>query len=306
MIRVPVLLGPTGVGKTELAMAVAKTVGAEVIACDSRQVYRFLDIGTAKPTQQERREVRHHLIDVVDPEEEYNAGRYARDTLKVIHGLSRKGKPFLVVAGTGLYLRALLQGFFDAPDIPPEVRKRLAAEAGKLGQKALHERLKKVDPESAGRIHPHDPQRTLRALEVFEATGKPLSEWWQDSRTIRKELEPLRVGLRRAREALYQRIDRRVEGMIAQGFVEECQGLLARGFSPELNSLQTVGYQEVFEHLAGKRDMAGTVNLIQKNTRNYAKRQMTWFRGEKGVLWLDAGGMPQTKLVAQALRAWGL
>ena len=286
-IQVPVLLGPTGVGKTGLAVKIAEEVGAEVIACDSRQVYRFMDIGTAKPTKAEQGRVRHHLIDVADPDEEYNAGRYARQALEVIGRLSQKGKPFLVVAGTGLYLRALLRGFFDAPGIPPKVRKRVAAEAEALGQAAMHERLKKVDPESGGRIHPNDPQRTMRALEVYEATGKPLSEWWRNGRAVRKEHEARLVGMTRPRDALYDRIDKRVEEMIGQGLVEECQSLLRRGYSPEFNSLRTLGYREVFEHLEGKRDLPATVALIQKNTRNYAKRQMTWFRKDERIIWLD-------------------
>ena len=287
-------------------MTIAEEVGAEVISCDSRQVYRFMDIGTAKPTKAEQERVRHHLIDVADPEEEYNAGRYAREALEVIGRLSRKGKPFLVVAGTGLYLRALLKGFFDAPSIPPKVRKRVAAEAEVQGQAAMHEQLKKVDPESGRRIHPNDPQRTLRALEVYEATGKPLSEWWRNGRAVRKEYEPRLVGMTRPRDVLYDRIDKRVEEMIGQGLVEECHFLLRRGYSPELNSLRTLGYREVFEHLDGKRDLPMTVALIQKNTRNYAKRQMTWFRKEKDVLWLDAEALSEQELGDKVLQRWGM
>lgn len=303
-IQVPVLLGPTGVGKTGLAVTIAEEVGAEVISCDSRQVYRFMDIGTAKPTKAEQRRVRHHLIDVADPDEEYNAGRYAREALEVIGRLSKKGMPFLVVAGTGLYLRAVLRGFFDAPGIPNEIKKRIATEAKKLGQKAMHERLKQVDPESGRRIHPNDPQRTMRALEVYEATGKPLSEWWRNGRAVRKEHEPRLVGMTRPRDVLYDRIDKRVEEMIDQGLVEECHFLLTRGYSPELNSLRTLGYREVFEHLEGKRDLPTTVALIQKNTRNYAKRQMTWFRGEPDVEWLDAEALSGQELRDKVLQRW--
>jgi tRNA dimethylallyltransferase len=296
-IKVPVLLGPTGVGKTDLALELAERAGAEIIACDSRQVYRFLDIGTAKPTNEERKRVKHHLIDVVAPDEDYNAGRYAREALNIIRRLSIKGKPFLVVAGTGLYLRALVRGIFDAPDIPREIRERIVAEAGTLGQRAMHERLEKVDPEAAGRIHSHDPQRTLRALEVYEATGKPLSEWWRDSKAVRKELEPLLLGLTRPREVLYERINQRVERMMEQGLIRECEGLLKKGYSPRLNALRTVGYQETFEHLEGERGLPETVSLIQKNTRNYAKRQMTWFRKEPDVEWLDAEELSRKELV---------
>lgn len=288
-------------GKTELALALAEKAGAEIIACDSRQVYRLLDIGTAKPTVEERKWVKHHLIDVVDPDEDYNAGRYAREALEAIRRLSLSGKPFLVVAGTGLYLRALVSGIFNAPDIPREIRERILAEARTLGQRAMHERLEKVDPEAAERIHPNDPQRTLRALEVYEATGKPLSEWWRDSRVIRQELEPVLVGLTRPKEVLYERINERVKQMIEQGLIRECNALLQKGYSPALNSLQSVGYREVFEHLEGRRGLDDTVSLIQKNTRNYAKRQMTWFRKETGVEWLDAGGLPLKEL-AERLR----
>jgi tRNA dimethylallyltransferase len=285
------------VGKTETALALAERAGAEIIACDSRQVYRFLDIGTAKPTQEERKKVRHHLIDVADPDEDYNAGRYAREALDAIQSLSRQGKPFLVVAGTGLYLRALIRGLFDAPSVPSGIRERLKAEALKIGQGAMHERLKRVDPEAALKIHPNDPRRILRALEVYEATGKPLSEWWQDSRVVRKELDPILFGLTRPREVLYERINMRVEGMMKQGLIRECESLLQRGYSPALNSLQSVGYKEVFEHLQGHRGLDETVSLIQQNTRNYAKRQLTWFRKEAEVEWLDAGTLSGNELV---------
>lgn len=289
-----------------MALAVAEEVGAEIISCDSRQVYRFLDIGTAKPTEEERKRVRHHLIDVLNPDEEYNAGRYARDARAVLRRLSREGKSFLVVAGTGLYLRALIRGVFDAPSIPPEVRKKIADEAKVLGQRAMHERLEKVDPESALRIHPNDPQRTLRAWEVYEVTGKPLSEWWRVSQAVGEELEPVMVGLTRPREVLYHRINSRVGEMIEEGLMEECRALLRKGYSPELNSLQTVGYRETFEHLDGKRNLDETVSLIQKNTRNYAKRQMTWFRKEPGVLWLDAGTLSVRGVQGEAFKLWGL
>lgn len=287
-----------------MALAVAEKVGAEIISCDSRQVYRFLDIGTAKPTEEERKRVRHHRIDVLNPDEEYNAGRYARDAWAVLRRLSREGKSFLVVAGTGLYMRALIRGVFDAPSIPPEVRKRIADEARVLGQKAMHERLEEVDPESALRIHPNDPQRTLRAWEVYEATGKPLSEWWRVSQTVREELEPVLVGLTRPREVLYHRINSRVGEMMKEGLVEECRELLRKGYSPELNSLQTLGYREVFEHLDGKRNLDETKSLIQKNTRNYAKRQMTWFRKELGVLWLEAEVLSIQGLRDKAIKMW--
>lgn len=306
MIRVPVLLGPTGVGKTELALDVAEEIGAEIIACDSRQVYRLLDIGTAKPTRAERRRVKHYLIDVVDPDEEYNAGRYAREAREAIRRLSQKGKPILLVVGTGLYFRALVRGIFDAPSIPREIRKRILTEAGKRGQAAMHERLAEVDPESAERIHPNDPQRTLRALEVYEATGKPLSDWWRNGQRVHQEIEPRLVGLTRPRETLYERVNHRVERMIEEGLIEECEALLKKGYSPNLNSLRTLGYQEIFEHFEGKRDLKATVNLIQRNTRRFAKRQMTWFHRVPGVLWWDVEGLPPKELRSRALEEWGL
>jgi tRNA dimethylallyltransferase len=286
-IRVPILVGPTAVGKTELSISLALDLGAEIISADSRQIYRFLDIGTAKPTLRERSRVPHHLIDVRDPDEYYSAADFAREALALIRSLHARGRRFLLVGGSGLYLRALTRGLFDSPPRDSARRERLLREVGREGIAGLHRRLRVVDPASAGRLDPGDTQRIIRALEVWELTGQSISDLQRTRTTPPRDLDPLYLGLRRPRGELNRRIDQRVEGMIAAGLVDEVRGIMARGYSPTLNSLRTVGYREILSHLAGRFDLREAIRLIKRNSRQYAKRQMTWFAKEGGVEWTE-------------------
>lgn len=288
MVIVPIVVGPTGVGKTEIALKLAKETGAEIVSADSRQVYRHLDIGTAKPTPEQCRLVPHHLVDCVDPDEDFNAAKYGRLAREVISKLLDRGKLPMVVGGSGLYVRALLEGFFQGPGADPEIRQHLAEEESRGGPGTLYRRLIMVDPESAGRIHPHDRVRTIRALEVHQLTGISMSRWQGGGPHSQPGFPWCKLGLFREREIVYQRIERRVDEMLAGGLLEEVRWLLSRGFSPDLPALSTVGYEEMIAYLKGQVDFQQAVSLLKRNTRQYAKRQMTWFGKETEILWFSA------------------
>jgi tRNA dimethylallyltransferase len=284
--RALVILGPTATGKTAVGILLAEALDGEIISADSGAVYRGLDIGTAKPTPEEQQRVRFHLIDVVDPDEVFTASRFRELALEAIESIRARGKRVLIVGGTGLYLRVLLHGFSLAPPpASPEIRERLMAECKTLGTHAMHARLKQVDPVAAARIHPNDAVRIVRALEVYEATGVPISQW---QRRAESELPSLKVGLTMPRQQLYARIDARVDQMMAQGFLQEVQNLLQKGYNKDLPALKGLGYRHMIEYLEGRLSLEEAVRLWKRDTRRFAKRQMTWFRKEPGVHWLDA------------------
>lgn len=283
-----ILTGPTAVGKTQLALEIADKRDGEIISADSRQVYRFLDIGTAKPSAEIRDRVPYYLIDILDPTERYSAARFRADALRLIREIAGRGRWPLVVGGTGLYLRALTQGLFQGPGADEKVRERLHKEALEKGTGFLHERLAKVDPKTAARLHQNDRTRIIRALEVYEVTGRPISEWQEKGQYPETEFSFVQVGLQMERSRLYERIDRRVDQMLANGLRREVEKILASGVSPESPGLKTVGYQEVIVHLAGRCSWDKTVALIKQHSRNFAKRQLTWFRSQTDIIWLDA------------------
>ena len=281
----PVLVGPTGAGKTAVGIELARRNGAEIISADSRQIYRYMDIGTAKPTAEERARVRHHLVDIVDPDVRFSAGEYGRRARGTIHELAVRGVPVLVVGGAGLYIKSLIEGFFKAPEIPRELRRRLADGYRKRSAAALHRRLKEIDPTSAGRIHENDRQRIERALEVHDATGATLTSWF--ARPVQPRSRKTRlIGLRRDRAALYARIDARVEKMIESGFEAEVQGLMDRGYGAGTHALSTYGYAEMLRCILGELDPEEAVSTIQQRSRQYAKRQLTWFSQTEGIDWI--------------------
>lgn len=280
-----VLAGPTAVGKTELAVELCRRFGAEVISADSVQVYRGLDIGSAKPTPAERAAAPHHLIDVAGPEEEFDAARFAALAEQALAGLRRRGRRALVAGGTGLYLRALLWGLAPLPRPEPGLRERLLAEWEELGGAALHARLAGLDPQAAGRIHPHDRQRVVRALEVCLATGRPLSQAQKEHGFRRARHPHLLVGLTRPREELHRRIDRRCRRMWEAGLVEEVRGLVAAGVPAGARSLGSLGYRQAAAFLAGEMSEEEALADMARATRAYAKRQLTWFRGMQGINW---------------------
>lgn len=298
MAFLPIVVGPTGVGKTEICLRVAERIDAEIVSADSRQLYRHMVIGTAQPTSEQRRRVSHHLVDCVDPDEEFNAAHYARMANKIIAQLLAAGKLPMVVGGSGLYLRALLGAFFQGPGANSEIRQRLAKEESKRGRGTLYRRLKEVDPETARRIHPHDRVRTIRAMEVHQLTGIPISRWHQRGSYSRPKFNWCKLGLYRPRKDLYQRIDERVDTMVRQGLLKEVRDLLSRRYSPDLPALATVGYQEMIAYLRGQLDFEQAISHLKRNTRQYAKRQMTWFSKEGEILWFDAQGEEEQLLIA--------
>jgi len=278
--------GPTAAGKSVLALRLAEELGAHIVSADSRQVYRRLDIGTAKPTPAERTRVPHHLIDIIEPDQRYSAGRFSAEAGDVIGRLCAQGTPVLVVGGTGFYIRALLQGLFEAPPVAPEVHQRLCDELREQGGAALHARLAEVDSAMAERLHPNDGQRVLRALEVFETTGRPMSELWA-GQTSHERYRHFDIMVTRPRHELYAAIDKRYDAMLAAGLVDELRGVLAAGFAPDALGLRTVGYSELLPHLLRGVPLAECAEQARRHTRNFAKRQLTWFRSCEFHLTID-------------------
>jgi tRNA dimethylallyltransferase len=283
--KVVVICGPTAVGKTALGIQLADAVGGEIISADSMQVYRGMDIGTAKPTPEERAAVRHHLIDILDPDGSFDAAQFARLGRQVVQELHRRRKAPVIVGGTGLYIKALLAGLFRSDRGAPGVRQRLRAEADAKGAAALHARLAACDPDTARRIHPNDTARIVRALEVFEATGRPLSQLQREHRFGDTPFTALKIGLSIEREGLYQRIDRRVETMVAAGLEAEVRSLLAQGYGPELKSMQSIGYSHMAAFIGGSVDWEECLRTLKRDTRRFAKRQLTWFRADPQIAW---------------------
>ena len=285
--RVVALVGPTGAGKTELGIALAQHFDAEIVNADSRQVYRRLDIGSAKPTPEQQAAVRHHLIDVVDPDESFDCARFRQLALAAIADITARGKRVLVVGGTGLYIKVLRSGVFEGPSRDPILRHQLeAAEAQSPG--TLHARLRSVDPDSAARLHAHDRMRLIRALEVFELTGRPISVWQREHAFRDQALSLRTLALQLPRAELYRRINARCTEMVRVGLIEEVRQLFAAGYAPQLPSLQSPGYREVGEYVRGVCDLATAVARMAQATRHLAKRQLTWFRGNRETIWCAA------------------
>jgi tRNA dimethylallyltransferase len=273
-----VLTGPTGAGKTALALELAERHGAEILSMDSMALYRGLDVGTAKPSAAERRRVPHHLIDVLEPWESASVAWWLDRARACAREVRARGQRVLLVGGTPLYLRALLQGLFEGPPADAELRQRLADEAARAGGAALHARLAAVDPASAARLHANDLRRVIRALEVWELTGRPISAWQQQWTGAAANEAPRAIWLDLPRAELYERINRRVERMFAEGLVDEVRALRALPRPLSRAASQALGYKEVFAHLDGLATLEETVALVQTRTRQFAKRQITWFR----------------------------
>ena len=299
--RVILLMGPTASGKTELAMGLHQALGCELISVDSAQIYRQMDIGTAKPTPEELRQAPHHLIDILDPAESYSAARFRADALAQIEEILARGKTPLLVGGTMLYFRALLYGLSPLPEADPVLRTQLEEEAAQLGWQALHRRLAEVDPVSAARIHPHDPQRIGRALEVFLLTGRTLSSQFADPRPPPLRWPVVKLALLpRQRQVLHQRIAQRFARMLELDFAGEVRNLLARGdLSPAMPSLRCVGYRQMAAYLGGEYGYDQMVERGVVATRQLAKRQLTWLRSESDLHILDE---VEGDLLVQALK----
>ncbi|MEW6044900.1 MAG: tRNA (adenosine(37)-N6)-dimethylallyltransferase MiaA [Bacillota bacterium] len=302
-----VIAGPTAVGKTELAIEVALRLGAEVISADAMQVYRGLDIGTDKPTPEQRRGVEHHLIDVADPEEPFNASIYRELARRALAAIESRGRLAIVCGGTGLYIRAFVDDLLPAPGgYDPSVRAHLEAQARREGSGLLYRRLAEVDPEAAARIHPHNVRRVIRALEAYEVTGKPLSELQREARRSARPLAAVWVGLIRPRPVLYERIHRRVDEQVARGLVDETRRLLLRGLGPGNTAMQALGYKEMARYLAGELTFARAVEHLKLATRHYARRQLTWFRPDPRIRWFDLSALGSLDAAAGAVARYYL
>lgn len=282
-----VVCGPTGIGKTSAAIEIAEAFGGEIVGADSMQVYRYMDIGTAKPTLVEQRRVRHHLIDMLDPQEDFNAARFALLARQTVYELYCQGIVAVVTGGTGLYIKALIHGLFEAEAPDPHRRRQLRQEAAAIGTAALHERLARIDSAAAARIHPNDEIRIIRALETYDKTGKRISEHQQAHNFPQSHFRVFKVGLKMERALLYERINRRVEHMIACGLLQEVKGLMGKGYGKELKSMQALGYRHMIAYLGGKTDWEETVRTLKRDHRRYAKRQLTWFRADPEIIWTE-------------------
>ena len=293
MRRDPTLLaivGPTASGKSYLAVHLARHFGGEVINCDSLQLYRHFDIGTGKLTSREQHGIPHHLINVLDPADQFAAGEYARLAKRAISMIEARGKLPIIVGGTGFYLRALIDGLFRGPARIPELRERLRLRAGQKGRSYLHRILQRVDPQAAVKIHPNDLPKTIRALEVFLETRRPISSLFLEGRQALEGYEVLKLGLFPSRDALYERINQRTRSMFENGLIEEVRNILAQGISDAVPPFRSLGYNEALQYLEGKIDLEESIRLTQNRTRQYAKRQMTWFRRESGIHWIAGFG----------------
>ena len=284
--KVIIIGGPTATGKSSFAICLAKELNGEIVNADSMQVYREMDIGTAKPTQEERAAVPHHMLDVVYPDEPFNAALYRSMALPRIKEIASRGKVPIVVGGTGLYIRTLRGGLFSCPEVDPELRNRLIREYETLGPKEMHKRLEHIDPDTAHRIHPNDKVRVTRALEIYELTKKPPSQLAKGHGFRERPFHDILFCLYLDRKELYERINQRSVKMIEDGLVDETKRLLNKGYSPELKPMQAIGYRHIVRYLLGKCGLETALRELQRDTRRYAKRQFTWFKAEKEFIWI--------------------
>jgi len=282
------LCGPTASGKSALACQLAARFNAEIVSADSRQIYRFMDIGTAKPTPAEQSVARHHLIDIVDPDEAFTVADFVERASTTIADITARGKLPLVVGGTGLYLRALTEGLADVPASDDALREELLRREQEEGEGALYRRLLAIDPQQAAGIHPNNLVRIVRALEVYELSGVAMSAYQQNHRFADNRYQALKIYLQWPRDVLYRRIEERVDQMVAGGLLEEVERLLASGFGQELKSMKAIGYREIIAYLNGKYTLVEAIGQIKQETRRYAKRQETWFKKEKSIISVDS------------------
>lgn len=298
-----VLIGPTAIGKTALSLEMADTFGCEIVSVDSMQVYRYMNIGTAKPTMEERGGIKHYLIDIVDPDEQYNSARFVTDALLAIEKIASSGKIPLLTGGTGLYLKALTEGLFESDnDIDETIRQSLVERLEKEGREALFQELQTIDPHAADRIHKNDTQRLLRALEIYKSTGRTWSSFLQKEHGPAVQFENiLQIGLTCDRQILYNRIETRTRSMIDEGLIEETEKLQHMGYAPELPAMKAIGYKHVNNYLAGTWDLDETIRMLMRDTRRYAKRQMTWFKKNKSIDWFERDKIDD---VIQASSMW--
>ncbi len=283
-----IIQGPTAIGKSRLAMKIAEKLNTSIISADSRQVYKYLNIGTAKPTIEEQKKIKHHLIDIVKPDEEYNAGTFAEDAEKIIAKISSQDKIPIICGGTGFYIKALLEGIFKAPEIPIEIRQSLRKAAAEKGTEFYYEKLKKIDPDSARRINENDENRIIRALEIYETTGKTITQLWKEDIREVRNFQTVNIMISEERKTLYEKINSRVDKMIDIGLMNEMKNLVKKGYKRLDPGMNTVGYKELYPFLEGNSELGICIDKIKQNTRNFAKQQFTWYRKIDFDLTLDS------------------
>lgn len=294
-----VICGPTGVGKTSAGIELAKRFNGEIINADSMQIYRYMDIGTAKPTKAEQSEVPHHLIDIIDPDEHFDAEIYSEKARKIVHMLHGQGIIPFVVGGTGFYIKALEHGLFDPGLADPVVREKLKKEAGVKGTGFLYDRLRRSDPETAAVVHPNDTYRIIRALEIYELTGEGISSHRRRHDFSDQPFNVLKIGLKMKRETLYDRINKRVDKMLAEGFIDEVMNLLDKGYPADLKSMQSIGYRHLTDFIQERHSLKEAVRIMKRDTRRYAKRQFTWFQADDCVTWFEPDQLPEMRKMVE-------
>ena len=300
-IQIIGLVGPTAVGKTEIAIQLAQAWGIPVVSCDSMQIYRYLDIGTAKPSRETLNQVSHRMIDIVDPDDFFDADMYRECAAKEVNTILHQGKPALVCGGTGFYFRALADGLFESIKIPKPFRDELVLRWTPLTNLELYHLLETNDPVAAGKIHANDRKRVFRALEVHAFTGKKISEFHQEHYHQPKPFKTLIFGIQLPRERLYERIDQRVEQMMKTGWIEEVEQLRKQGYSPQLRSMQGLGYKQINLFLDQQISKPQMVEAICQDTRHYAKRQLTWFRADTRIHWIDTGKTDAFSMITESV-----
>ncbi len=299
-----IIAGPTAVGKTDASILLAREFGAEIVGADSMQIYRGMNIGTAKPTEEQRKLVYHHMIDIVAPDQPYSAGDYLRDARSAIDGIIASGGIPLVVGGTGLYIRALTRGLFHGPSADMVLREQFLNREAEAGAGTLYSDLVKVDPETAVKIHPNDLRRTVRALEVFYLKERKLSDFQREHGFQEKPYSCRLLFLVRNRPELYSRVEERVDWMIAEGLEAEVKSLIDRGYRSDLPSLQALGYKHFIDYFNGKSSRDQAIALLKRDTRRFAKRQFTWFRREPETVWVDISGLVNAYDIAARIKKY--
>lgn len=302
--QVLIIGGPTASGKKKFALSAAEFFQGEIVSADSRKVYRHLDIGTAKPSREDRERIPHHLIDIVEPDEPFSAGEWVRRASDAVQDILNRGKLPIISGGTGFYIEAFTEGLSEGITPDPEIRARLERELAELGPEQLHAKLAEADPARASQLHANDTFRVLRALEIFIATGESYSDIRARERITGGEYDYYRVGVMLERESLYRRIDERVDLMVKAGLVDELRTVLAEGCPRNLVSLDTVGYKEWFPFLDGEASFDACLDTVKRDTRRYAKRQLTWFRHRPGYRWIDGADAIALREELGEIQSW--
>lgn len=297
-----VLIGPTAIGKTSISIKLAENMNGEIISADSMQIYKFMNVGTAKITNDEMKSIPHYMIDIIYPDEEFTVANFRDRANQLIIDINKRNKLPMVVGGTGLYINSLVYDLTFTKVAPNfDIRNRLESLEEKYGSKYLHQELEKIDSISAERINPNDKKRIIRALEIYEVTGRTMSEYNKDFRKPREDNNLIMIGLNMERSILYDRINQRVDIMIQGGLIEEVKNLIAMGYNKELVSMQGIGYKEIISYLEGETKLDETIEMLKRNTRRYAKRQLTWFRRDNRIKWIDINKYDSIEKISETI-----